>query len=1282
MDGLTIRFGVVDDAYIVDLSGPAVGAARGEFSCPYDQATWSAIFRALTPGYRPDPAVDTLLQPLGTPPKLLKTVGSILAEALLKSDPVRRLFDIAVTRGVKNRVTVPIELRFGDGCDAVAMLPWELLHYEGRFIVADTTVALSRYPEAPIPPTPGQAELPLRMLLVLSEPLDAGSILLRQARYELLHGLRRLDEQGAIIVDELHPPTFQTLTEALTTGSYQVLVFYGHGSYHEGQGHLLFENEFGGGAWISAQELGIALRNSDVRLVLLGACESAATQQAAGEMDLVSKPDLWSRTSTTLVRAGVPMVIGMQMGMRVNAALAFFRQFTLSVAAGKSIIASVADARKPLTEQRYDSAWFIPALYGRPDDAYRLFDPDQQLPADTADVRGRMKAEQREIDRLEQEVSRLGSLSNPGEIAKLRAAKGRFVQARAELARRTPGGYMSATSLLYGVPSNPAFVGRQKEIMQVGQSLEREHPVVIWGTGGIGKTALAVEVARRQGWRYATGVLWIDCRSKPSFETLLERIAAFCGITRPDQIPSANKEATVRAALANLEGPCLLIWDNAESVWDNQDVQQFIRNRPPNCQMLLTTRDNPEETMWKVIEVGPLSRDAMTQLFNQLAHAAGVKIASARDTEAIPSIVDWLKGHPLALSLVVPLAARRGIQRTWNELQRQPLQGIDAAFKISFARLTADQQRLFARLSVFTIPWDWEVAEAMLPGAERVDDSLDVLVQRSLIQFDGLHYTYHALVRQFAYARLQDLEEVQAAHRLAAELLQRRITAPDHDATPDQIREEVDQWDKAGDVEQFAERASALRSEVHRLGYAEVGTRLDRALTRLSEEPDARVDLREKLLDSHASAASFVSRHDEAIQWYGKLLEILKEQKDELGQARTLHNLGGQHLSKGETDEAVATLRESLAIFERLGDQAGVAMVEASRARVHRQIAQWDEADQHYCRALETYRKIQNLEGEAATLNDMAVLRRAQGKPGEAIDLHKQALGIYEKLDDGQGIGLTLHLMGGTYHSAGMLDEAQTAWRKAQSQMQKLGHLQGEAAEFLNLGALFLEQEQWGQAAEMLGRALDLYKQVGDLWGISSTRGNLALVYEKQGRHDEAFDSLTKVYQAKKSIGDTEGTAEAAFNLGKAHQRRGEIQQALTLFQTAFELFQRKEDKRSKHNLAAVSEVMADALLQLRNWSAAIAYYQHAIMLRQEVDPSRDRSRMVHNLGVAHYMLGDEYSGNGDVEHAKASLATAYRLMSAVQSPNLEQVGRAFVALFESVADAQAYLQSHMNNQS
>ena len=183
-----------------------------------------------------------------------------------------------------------------------------------------------RYPEGLLPPTLARAELPLRVLLVLSEPLDAEPVFPQARGRRWCMVLRTLDEIGAVIVDQLRPPTFATLIEAVSNGHYHLLVFYGHGGHDEQGGQLLFEDEYGAGTPVPRQRLGAALRNTDVRLVLLGTCESAKITSSLtllqrwrrGQASSSTLEEgrgggaLWRGTAAALIRAGVRLAIGMQ----------------------------------------------------------------------------------------------------------------------------------------------------------------------------------------------------------------------------------------------------------------------------------------------------------------------------------------------------------------------------------------------------------------------------------------------------------------------------------------------------------------------------------------------------------------------------------------------------------------------------------------------------------------------------------------------------------------------------------------------------------------------------------------------------------------------------------------------------------------------------------------------------------------------------------------------------------------------------------------------------------
>ncbi len=1172
---LIIRFSTVDDrAYRVDLEGPEVGDRHGEFSPPYDPATWVAILRALEPAFsleEADEATQAALKPLGDLAGLQHTVGTALADALLADEGARAGFDVALSIAEKARRPLSIEVQFGQGCDSLAAMPWELLRYKDRFLVGDTSVALSRYPAGAIPLTPALTELPLRVLLVLSEPADASPIFPQEARRELVRGLRTLDEVGAVIVDLLRPPTFDTLVEAARNGGYHMLVFYGHGAYGvSGEapgGHLLFEDECGGGELIQSAHLGAALRNTEVRLILLGACQSAQVG-----MDEDAGWDVWSATAPALLRAGVPLAIGMQVSMRVDAALAFIRQFALSLAAGKTVVEAVGDARLPLIRKTYGETWFIPALYGRPSDEYRLFDPGTPLPEDTAVLRAEMKKRRAEIVRLEETIGDLGMLSQPGEIARLRAAKAAFARARSGLARRTPGpsaelrtgGYASVVSPLYGVPSNPVFVGRSGEMREVCQELRGRQPVVIWGAGGIGKTALATEIAHRQGWRFPAGVLWLDCRGGPAFDTLLDRIGAFCGVVDMQKVEPARKEMTVRGALAGLDESCLLVWDNAEDVWDERAVRRFAEALPPNCQALLTTRQDPERATWPTIELRPLLDEAMTTLFYRLASDARVKVGTRADVEAVPHIIGWLEGHPLALMLAVPLIKKRGLKRVWIELQQHPLKGVEAAFELSYARLSDAQRRLFARLSVFTIPFEWETAAALLPDEPGVDDALDVLVNQALINFDGARYAYHSLLRQYAYARLRDLGDSRPVHRLAAEYLGTKLADPERGGTPEEALEAVDQWERAEAWEEFAQRASALVGSLDRLGYwGEIRQRLERALAAVREPAGTLSELEVGLLGDLASITYKSAEWDQAISLWEETVNLYQESGNEEGMAGTYNNLGNVYADKGEWERAIEFYQNALGTMERVGDIHGMAGTYNNLGSVYARKGEWERAIEFYQKSLETKERVGDMHGMAHTYGNLGAVYMQKGEWERAIEFYQKSLETKERVGDMHGMAQTYNNLGLVYARKGEWERAIEFYQKSLEISERVGDIHGMAVTFMNIGNVNLQQGKWDEAIQAHERSLEIREQVGDMHGMAQTYGNLGLVYADKGEWDRAIEFYQNALGTMERVGDIQGVAYTSGNLGLIYLERGRLDEAEDLFRYNLEVSRRLGDVHS-----------------------------------------------------------------------------------------------------------------------
>lgn len=1230
--------------YHVDLDSPEVGQAHGDFVLPFAPTTQVAIQQALAPNFvlaEADAATQAALQALGPLSQLHQQVGEALGQALCASPDVASLFNRALGLATGQRQSLPVELRFGAGCDAVAALPWELLRYEGRFLVADTSIALSRYPEGLLPPTLALADLPLRVLLVLSEPLDASPIFPQQARAQLLHGLRALDEEGAVIVDLLQPPTFDTLVEAVRNGHYHLLIFYGHGVHGPDGGQLLFEDNYGAGALIRATDLGAALRNTAVRLVVLGACQSAT----------VGEGSIWQGTAAALVQAGVPLALGMQVSMRVDAAQSFLRQFALSLAAGKPIIDAVADGRVPLIQRRYGESWFTPALYGRPagkgDDAQRLFDRSQSLPPETADLRTEMKGLRSEIDQLERTVQGVGSVGQVGEIAKLRSARQRFADLRFQLAQQTTGGYASVTSPLYGVPDNPIFVGRSSELIEVGQYLEQEQPVVIWGPGGLGKSALAMEVAHRQSWHYPAGVLWLDCRGGPALDTLLDQIGAFCGLENLEQTPPEKKVTVVRAALARLENRCLLIWDNAENVWDDRSIRRFVRQElPDNCQLLLTTRNDPDEAMWPTVELQPLADSIMQQLFFILAGAAQVKIGGQADLDVIDPMLAWLEGHPLAVTLLVPLAKRRGLRTVWADLQQRPLKGIDAAFAVSYERLTNPQQQLFTRLSVFTIPFERNAGAAMLADVtndnSNVEDDLDMLQQRALLQWTGERCTFHALLRQFAYARLQEWEEdVRTIHRLAAEYLQ--FIYDQRARTPEEGLEEVDQWERAEEWKIFASRTTVLMGSLDRLGYwSEIEARLLRAQDALSAHHNNDIQsIKQKVAEIRSSgrridnpqdifqwniitslAAELLNhlgiitykqaRWNDALGYHEQALRMFEGIGSKKGMANAYNGLGNAYQKQGDRSCALKHYEQALNIFEDVDDHHGMAATWVYLASIYQSRMEWEKALDYYEKAQKAFEELGSNDEIAVTLGHLGIVYERKKEWDRAIEYYKNALEIDGQLGNTHGLAINFSNLGNAYKGKGEWQGAIECYQQALEKFEQTGDALGMAHTWANWGNIYQNRGERTRAIDHHMKALKLFVQVDDIYAIATTYTNLGVLCNDTGDWKLAINYCKQALEIYEQVEDNHGVAQTYNNLGNIYESKGEWDQAIDWYEKALKIFDKAGDF---HGLATIYGGLGIAYQGKGQWELAVTHNAQALVLFEKLEDSHGMAKVCGNLG-------------------------------------------------------------------
>jgi hypothetical protein len=236
------------------------------------------------------------------------------------------------------------------------VVPWELV-YEEEYLGLRPRFPVVRYLDLPDPPEPLAVQPPLRVLVAISQPQD---VRLLQVDAELDSIERALETlKDKVEMDVLEPASRAELQARLRQG-YHVLHFIGHGLFDGKKGYLVLEDSERRSDPMSASLVGKLVADSNLRLVVLNACQTGAA----------GREGAFSGVAHQLVRAGMPAVVAMQLAIADQAAVAFSREFYGALADGWPVDAAVQEGRRSIMaalgnqwNERID--WAIPTLYMR-----------------------------------------------------------------------------------------------------------------------------------------------------------------------------------------------------------------------------------------------------------------------------------------------------------------------------------------------------------------------------------------------------------------------------------------------------------------------------------------------------------------------------------------------------------------------------------------------------------------------------------------------------------------------------------------------------------------------------------------------------------------------------------------------------------------------------------------------------------------------------------------------------------------------------------------------------
>ncbi|HEX8632483.1 MAG TPA: BTAD domain-containing putative transcriptional regulator, partial [Catenuloplanes sp.] len=692
-----------------------------------------------------------------------------------------------------------------------------------------------------------------------------------------------------------------------------------------------------------------------------------------------------------------------------------------------------------------------------------------------------------------------------------------------------PGAMSTVTSAPRELPADVAgFAGRAPALKALdgllpasGDDGQRGMVIaMITGTGGVGKTALALRWAHQVAERFPDGQLYINlCGYGPGrpvapLEALAHLLSSL-GVPG-ERIPPEESDASslYRSLLAGRR--VLLLVDNARSA----DQVRPLLPGSPECLVVVTSRNQLRGLVARdgahPVNLDVLDRDDAITL---LESVVGPERTGAEPT-ATANLTKLCGYLPLALRIagahlacgapadigayVAGLAD--GNRLSALEIDDDGETAVRTVIHYSYEAAGAPERRLLRLLSLhpgrdFAAPDAAALADITVPKAATL---LRRLAGTHLLQGHRAgRYTFHELLR--LYARERVLSEESQAGRNAA------------------TRRLFDWYLRIADA-------------AARLLYPQV-VRLPPTATTMVSRP----------FTSHANAIAWLDAER------ANLVAVSVTAAH--GQRRTAWLLAdalrGDLTRRADIGDWSSVARAALTAAVKDGEHRGAATAHNSLGLISHRLGRNAKAIRQFERAGALSTVVGWTPGRASAGENMALVHRTTGRLHRAWKHHAEALSMFRAVGDRGGEVRTLEQLGLVYLSWGLLDRAAERQVAAHRIYRELGSLSGEAACLGNLGVTHHLLGQVDPAWQQLNRALELTRQLGDRLHEARVLVGLSLVHRDSGRYREAVECARVALTQAGRIGDRIGAVDALHALGSARYEQGDHHAALRDHQAA-----------------------------------------------------------------------------------------------------------------------------------
>ena len=669
------------------------------------------------------------------------------------------------------------------------------------------------------------------------------------------------------------------------------------------------------------------------------------------------------------------------------------------------------------------------------------------------------------------------------------------------------------------------FIGRQREQEEVNQLISKNRLVTLTGTGGVGKTRLAIQVVADVRSQFPDGVWFLDLAPLINPILVPNTLATVIGLRESAEL--SFKDLLINYFHAR---SALVVFDNCEHLIES--CAQLVYSLLSGCEhlsILATSREALRvagEIPYHVPSLAIPRLDAESAM-ETLRNIESVQLFAERATAASPSflisphnvftvaeICRYLDGIPLAIELAAARANVLTVEQILMRLNERfnlltggfrsafpRHQTLQAAIEWSYNLLSEKERTVFRRLAVFSGGWTLEAAEVICigNGIESVEvlDVLSGLVNKSLVVVEMVqgHSRYRRLqmIREYALAMMKKSDEMSIIcfrHlNFFAEMVfeaERNLKGPEEafwyerfDSELDNMRTALTWFEQLEYIEIRLRFAAGLWRYWKNRGKSSEGRSYIQHIMRgVPPGPSRQTAAYARALTAAGALAYYQADFSYSEQSREEALSIYRILEDKVGVGDCLIGLGNVAISQGHYEKARAFYEEVLGIRQELGDKWGIARLLGNLGLLAYFEMNYDEAHSLHMESLTLFRELRGDAGIAYELTNLGHVARHQGKLSIALAFYEESVSISKTLKDEWGLAYGILGMADVAFEQGDFSKAILYYKDCLTIFQKEVDYIGLAEAMESVAALLLMKNKPDFAARIYGNVEALRKRI------------------------------------------------------------------------------------------------------------------------------------------------------------------------------------------------------------